>query len=128
MKLSEAVKLYIQLRDKKAELKAEYDRKVAGIEEKLTKLEAKLLQVFNETGMDSVKTEFGTAYTSTRTSVSIADRDAFLNYIKESGDYNLLELRPSRSAVPEFAAANGGELPPGVNMRTERVVNIRRSA
>lgn len=128
MKLSEAVKLYIQLRDKKAEIKAEYDAKIAAIDEKLDKLEAKLLQVFNETGIDSVKTEFGTAYTTTRTSVTLADRDTFLAFVKETDNFNLLELRPSRSAVPEFAAANGGELPPGVNMRVERVVNIRRSA
>ena len=127
MKLSDAVKLYIQLRDKKAELKAEYEAKVADIDEQLNKLEAKLLQVFNETGMDSVRTEFGTAYVSTRNSVSVADRDAFLSFIRETGDFSLLEVRPSRSAVPEFAAANG-EPPPGVTMRTERVVNIRRSA
>ena len=127
MKLSDAVKLYIQLRDKKAELKAEYEAKVADIDEQLNKLEAKLLQVFNETGMDSVRTEFGTAYVTTRNSVSVADRDAFLSFIKETGDFGLLEVRPSRSAVPEFAAANG-EPPPGVTMRTERVVNIRRSA
>lgn len=127
MKLSDAVKLYIQLRDKKAELKAEYEAKVADIDEKLNALEAKLLQVFNETGTDSVRTEFGTAYVTTRNSVSVVDRDAFLSFIRETGDFSLLEVRPSRSAVPEFAAANG-EPPPGVTMRTERVVNIRRSA
>lgn len=127
MKLSDAVQLYIQLRDKKAELKAEYEAKVADIDEKLNALEAKLLQVFNETGMDSVRTEFGTAYVTTRNSVSVVDRDAFLSFVRETGDFSLLEVRPSRSAVPEFAAANG-EPPPGVTMRTERVVNIRRSA
>lgn len=128
MKLSDAVKLYIQMRDKKAQMKADFEASLAPLNEKMEKLESKLLQVFSETGMDSVRTEFGTAYASTRTSVSIADRDAFVNYIKESGDFNMLELRPSRSAVPEFAAANDGDLPPGVNMRVERVVNIRRSA
>lgn len=127
MKLAEVVKLYIQLRDKKAELKAEYEAKVADIDEKLDTLEAKLLQVFNESGMDSVRTEFGTAYVATRNSVSVVDRDAFLSFVRETGDFSLLEVRPSRSAVPEFAAANG-EPPPGVTIRTERVVNIRRSA
>jgi hypothetical protein len=128
MKLSDAVKLYIQLRDKKAEMKAEFDASVESINSKLETLESKLLQVFTQTGMDSVKTEFGTAYASTRTSVSIADRDAFLKFVVDTGDFNMLELRPSRSAVPEFAAANDGDLPPGVNMRVERVVNVRRSA
>ena len=128
MKLSDAVKLYIQLRDKKAQMKAEFEASLQPITEKMDKLEAKLLEVFQKTGTDSVKTEFGTAYASTRTSVSVADRDAFLAFIRETGDFNMLDVRPSRSAVPEFAAANDGELPPGINMRVERVVNIRRSA
>lgn len=128
MKLSEAVQLYITLRDQKSQLKAEYEASVGGVNAKLEKLESKLLQVFSQTGMDSVKTEFGTAYSSTRTSVSIADRDAFTKYLLETGDLNMLELRPSRSAVPEFAAQHDGDLPPGINMRVERVVNVRRSA
>lgn len=128
MKLSEAVELYIKLRDKKAQMKAEFDASVAPIQEKLDQLEVKLLEAFGKTGVDSVKTPAGTAYTTTRSSVSIADRDAFLTYVKEHDSFDLLEVRPSRTAVPEFAAANDGELPPGINMRTERVVNVRRSA
>lgn len=127
MKISEAVEIYIKMRDKKAQMKAAYEASVAPLTEKMNKLEAKLLHIFNETGMDSVKTPLGTAYTSTRTSVSIADRDAFTNFVKETGDFNMLELRPSRTAVPEFADMNGGELPPGINVSITRTVNVRRS-
>lgn len=127
MKISEAVELYIKMRDKKAQMKATYEESVRPLTEKMEKLEAKLLHIFNETGMDSVKTPLGTAYSSTRTSVSIADRDAFIGFVKETGDFNMLELRPSRSAIPEFAEMNNGELPPGINISTMRVVNVRRS-
>jgi len=127
VKISEAVEIYIKMRDKKAQMKAAYEASVAPLTEKMNKLEAKLLHIFNETGMDSVKTPLGTAYTSTRTSVSIADRDAFTNFVKETGDFNMLELRPSRTAVPEFADMNGGELPPGINVSITRTVNVRRS-
>ncbi len=127
MKMSEAVELYIKMRDKKAQMKAAYEESVKPLTEKMEQLEAKLLHIFNETGMDSVKTPLGTAYASTRTSVSIADRDAFINFVKETGDFNMLELRPSRSAIPEFADMNNGELPPGINVSTIRVVNVRRS-
>lgn len=128
MKLSEAVSLYIQLRDKKAQMKAEFDAQVAPVQEKMDKLEAKLLDVFNQTGMDSVKTEFGTAYATTRTSASIADRDIFMDYVKSNEEWALLEVRVSKTAVDQFRSANDNELPPGVNIREERVVNIRRSA
>jgi phage host-nuclease inhibitor protein Gam len=128
MKLSEAVGLYIQLRDKKAEMKSAFDASVAPINEKMDKLEAKLLDVFNKTGTDSVKTEHGTAYTAVRTTASVADREAFMDYVKANEEWSLLEVRASKTAVEQFCESNDNALPPGVNMRSERVVNIRRSA
>ena len=128
MKLSEAVSLYIQMRDKKAQMKADFEASVAPLNEKMDKLEAKLLDVFNKTGMDSVKTEFGTAYATTRTTASVADREAFMEYVKANEEWALLEVRTSKTAVEQYRSANDNELPPGINLREERVVNIRRSA
>lgn len=128
MKLSEAVAVYIKLRDQKAQMKADFEAQVAPIQDKMDKLEGKLLEVFNQTGMDSVKTEFGTAYATVRTTASIADRDAFMEFVKAKEEWSLLEVRVSKTAVEQFRASNDDELPPGVNIREERVVNIRRSA
>lgn len=128
MKLSDAVSLYIQLRDQKAQMKADFDAKVAPLQEKMDKLEAKLLEVFNKTGMDSVKTEFGTAYATVRSTASVADRDIFMDFIKAREEWSLLEVRVNKTAVEQFRAANDDELPPGVNIREERVVNVRRSS
>lgn len=127
MKLSEAVSIYIKMRDKKAQMKAEFDASIAPLNEKMEKLEAKLLDVFNKTGMDSVKTEFGTAYTTTRVTASVVDREIFMNHIKENDDWALLEVRASKTAVEQYRDTNN-DLPPGVSMREERVVNIRRSS
>ena len=126
MKLSELVAKYIELRDKKAEIKNEYDSKVAKLDEVLDKIESTLLQTFDNAGMDSVKTEFGTAYTTERTSASVADKDAFMEYVKANGDWQLLEIRCSKTSVQQFKDENQ-DLPPGVSWRSERVVNIRRS-
>lgn len=128
MKLSEAVSLYIKLRDKKAELKAAMEAQIAPLQEKMDMLEAKLLQAMQTTGVDSIKTEFGTAYTAVRTSASVADRDAFMNFVRSSHEWSLLEVRASKTAVEQFQAANDDELPPGISIRAERVVNVRRSA
>lgn len=126
MKISDVVAKYIELRDKKAELKHEYDFKVAKVDEVLTKIEAKLLEVFDSAGMDSVKTEFGTAYSSTRSSASVADKETFMNFIKENDEWSLMEVRAAKLAIEQYKDANG-DLPPGVNWREERVVNFRRS-
>ena len=127
MKLSEAVEVYIKLRDKKGQMKAAFDAEVSPINDKLAKLEAKLMEVFNQTGMDSVKTEFGTAYTVNRSTASVADREIFMDYVEKNEEWSLLEVRVSKTAVEQFRDANDDEIPPGVNLRVERVVNVRRS-
>lgn len=127
MKISDAVGIYIKLRDKKAQMKAEYQDAVAPVQEKMDKLEAKFLEIMNTTGVDSLKTEHGTAYSSTRTSASVADKDAFFTFVKENNEWPLMEVRASSTAVKQFAEANEGELPPGINYNVERTINIRRS-
>ena len=127
MKLSEAVSLYIKMRDRKAELKAEFDAKVAPLNEKMDKLEAKLLHVFNETGMDSVKTESGTAYATTRVTASVADKEVFMAHVRAHDDWGLLEVRASKTAIDQYRSVHD-DIPPGVSMREERVVNVRRSS
>jgi hypothetical protein len=125
MKISEVVQKYVQIRDRRAERKALYQQADAADEKLQSQIEAKLLQVFNDTGMTSVRTECGTAYVTTRTAATIADKEAFMNYVKEHGEWPLLEVRASKAAVEEFVAAND-DLPPGINWRSESVVNIRR--
>jgi hypothetical protein len=127
MKLSQAVELYISLRDQKAAIEAEAKEKTAPLNDKMLILEAKLLKALDQTGSESVKTPFGTAYVSTRKSMSIADREIFLNHIRKTGNIDLLEARVSKAATEAYIDAEG-TLPPGIDMRTERVVNIRRAS
>lgn len=127
MKLDELVGKYIELRDRKAVFKAEYDQKVSKLDQALEKIEAILLKTFDDTGMESVRTDAGTAYKSVRTSTSVADRDIFLGFVRDNDAWELLETRAAKKAVEEYVAANE-ELPPGVNMRSEVTVNVRRTA
>lgn len=128
MKASELVEKYLSLRDKKAEIKAEYEKKVAAVDGALDKIEAVLLNTFNTMGIENIKTPAGTAYVSVRTSATVADRDAFLHgFVIPNEAWEFLENRVSKSAVEQFKEANN-DLPPGLNWREERVVNIRRSA
>ena len=126
MKLSDLVGKYIELRDKKSQYKAEYDAKVSKLDEALDKIEAALLNTFEQTGMESIKTEFGTAYTSTRTTASVADPDAFMNFVRENEAWHMLEKRCSKQGIEQYKAEHEA-LPPGINWRAERTVNFRRS-
>lgn len=127
MQLNELVEKYIALRDRKAKFKAEYDAKVAELDAVMDKIEAVLLKTFDDTGMDSVRTSAGTAYKSLRTSVTVADWDAYREHIIANGAWELLEKRANKTAVEQYKSAND-DLPPGLNWREERVINIRRSS
>lgn len=127
MKVSEVVAKYIEYRDQKAQLKAEYEMQASKLDAHMQKIENKLLEVFEQTGMDSVKTEFGTAYCTVRSSASVADKEAFMDYVKSNDEWPLLEVRASKSGVEAYKQIHE-DLPPGVNWREERVVNIRRSS
>lgn len=126
MNLDEMVSKYIELRDKKARLKAAYETKAAKLDDVLKKIEGVLLKTFNETGMESVRTDAGTAYKQVRTGCTVADWDSFFAFVQAEGAWEMLEHRASKIAVEQYRAANE-DIPPGLNWREEVVINVRRS-
>lgn len=127
MKVNELIDLYIKGRDKLSALKQEYDEKKAPVEAKMDKIEKAMLVAMDQLGVDSFKTESGTVYKSILTSVPIANKEIFINYIKDHEAWHLLEMRASKSGVEDFMAAND-ELPPGVSITRCINVNFKRSA
>lgn len=121
MKINEVVHKYVQLREKAAQLKKERDE----VKHQMEELEGLLLKVFNHLGVDNAKTEFGTAYTTHRTSVKVDDKEAFMRFVREQGLWELLEARASKLAVEHYQEING-DLPPGVSTQEEVVVNVRQ--
>lgn len=127
MKMDDLVQRYIEIRNKKAEIKAEYEANVGKYDAALDKIEAVLLQKFNELGVDSVKTSSGTAYVSVRTQATLADWDAYRAFLSKQEDpYMFVERRVSKAAVEQYKTAHE-ELPPGVNWVETRTVNFRRT-
>ena len=127
MKLSELIDKYIEIRDKKAQLKAEYDLKKNKMDDALGKIEAVILKTFDASGMDSAKTENGTAYTSRLITATVADPDIFMQHVIATEAWHMIEKRCSKVGVEQYRAEHD-EVPPGVNWREERVVNVRRSS
>ena len=128
MKLDELVANYIKLRDKKSLLKKQYDEKVAKVDAVMDKMEAIILKTFQDSGIDSARTDAGTAYISTRTSATVGSREEFLSWVLQDPDERsiFLENRVSKAAVEQFKAAND-DLPPGINFRSEVTVGVRRA-
>lgn len=120
------LKMFIALRDRRAERKAAYQADDEDDRTKQDKIEIEFLRRFGERGIDNVSARgIGTAYRSTRSSATVADWDAFLGHIQSNDAWELLERRVNKTAVEQFKSVND-DLPPGVNWSEAQVVNFRR--
>jgi len=120
------LKMFIALRDRRAERKAAYQADDEGDKTKQDKIENEFLRRFQDRGIDNVSARsVGTAYMSTRASATVADWDTLLGHVQEHDAWELLERRVNKTAVEQFKAVND-DLPPGVNWAETRVVNFRR--
>lgn len=119
---------FIKLRDLKAELKEKHAAELAPINEAMESLKAVLTQGMDSLNVDSVKTTCGTVYFTAKASASVADMEAFWNYVVLTGQFDLLDKKANVTAVEAHIndPANGGAPPPGVNFSKLRDVGVRR--
>jgi|TARA_R110000803_G_scaffold144447_1_gene210296 hypothetical protein len=116
---------YIMLRSQKEVIEAGVKEQVAGIKEKMSKLEAWIQAKSDETGVKSFKTDAGTAFMSTTDFAKVGDWDAVLDFIKTNEAYDLLNKAVNKKAVREYIDINGS-VPSGVNFGTIMGVSVRR--
>lgn len=117
---------YIQLRDAKKqfeELASEKAKELYGT--RMEEIEAKLLDLLNTLGVDSIAGKGGTAYKKLSTSVTIADAREFRRHVIGNEAWDLADWRANKTTINEVVEA-GGELPPGVNRTVFATIGIRR--
>lgn len=120
-----AAEKYRALRDKKKEIQARHAAELAPFNEAMEQLEAVMLDALNQLGSNSMKTDAGTVYKSTRVSYSIADPDEFRNFVEANGLPQLYENRPSKEALEHYVAG-GNPLPPGIKRSSDVTINVRK--
>lgn len=121
----EVTAAYVRLRDERKELKDKYEAEDAILKDKMGKLEVWLMQTLDAIGADSLKTDAGTAYFSTRDRATCADWGTLYPWITEEGRVDMLEKRLATKPIVEYLEEKG-ELPPGVNIQRERTIIVRR--
>lgn len=118
------IRVYIQLRERKAQLEAALKDKLTSLREDMSTLENWLLEQAEATGVKSFRTDAGTAYITTQDSATVADWDLTLRHILDTENYDLLEKRVSKTVVRGFIEDHGAP-PPGVNFSSRRAINVR---
>jgi len=114
----------LRVRKRRAQRAEIYKRYDEPEKEREQILEGKLFEFLDRIAAKSVRVTNGTLITSTSsTSASLADKDAFMRHVIGSGQFELLERRANAQACLDFANENG-ELPPGVKINTRRILRV----
>lgn len=123
--VDDVVAAYIQLRDAKELLAKKQADEMKPLVERMKKIEGWLQAALIATGVDSFKTERGTAFIQTNVSTTVRDWTATLDWIKANNEWSLLTAAVSKTAIKDYKEQYH-DVPPGVDYREEVVVRVRR--
>ena len=125
--IDKLTRVYIKMRDKKAELTRELEEKIGELDSDMKRVKSAILEHMKESGMESIRTASGTVYRTVRTTYSTNDWESMNKFILEHGLPDLLEKRIHQTNMKAFLEEHPEELPPGLNANMEYSVTIKRS-
>ena len=124
--MDELIEKYIKLRDGRDALKKRHAEEMAKIAGPMDQLAGILLDNLSRLGVDSVKGKHGTAFKSTKVSVTVGDWDETLAFIQENDLWHMLNKAVSKDAVKQYRDEHG-DIPPGVKYQEILDIGIRRT-
>lgn len=124
--IAKRVEQFVKLRDKIKEIKERHKTELQPFNATLEQLNALLLAHLNQVNGNSVATDAGTVYRTEKKSASLADAEAFMNYVIATQAWDLVDRKANVTAVEDFINSNHTP-PPGVNYSSTHVVGVRRS-
>ena len=126
-KLAEKLtRVYLKIRDKKAQLSADFKKQEEDLTQQLDKIKAALLDYCKEQGAESVKTSEGIFYRSVRTRYWTSDWEAMHQFVMEHEVPEFLEKRLNQTTVRTFLEENPDAVPKGLNVDSEYVISVRK--
>ena len=125
--IDEAIEAYVNTRDELRAKQQAFKLEEDGMKLRMEQISMWLRDKADELGVDSFKTQFGTAYRSVKTSYRVATGgwDNFIGWVKETGNFQCLEKRVAKLATKEIHD-DTGEIPPGLDYVAEVEFDVRR--
>lgn len=125
--LEKLTRVYIKMREKKAELTKELDDKVAQVDEQMRTVKTAILDHMKDIGAESLRTEAGIVYRTVKTKYATSDWESMNKFILEHGVPELLVKAINQTNMKAFLEEHPDLLPPGLNANSEYSVTIKRS-
>ena len=127
VRLEKLTRVYIKMRDKKAELTKELEAKISKVDEDMWTVKTAILDYMKEIGAESLRTEAGLVYRTVKTKYATSDWESMNKFILEHGVPDLLVKAINQSNMAAFLEEHPDLLPPGLNANSEYSVTIKRS-
>ena len=126
VRLEKLTRVYIKMRDKKAELTKELEAKISKVDEDMWTVKTAILDYMKEIGAESLRTEAGLVYRTVKTKYATSDWESMNKFILEHGVPDLLVKAINQSNMAAFLEEHPDLLPPGLNANMEYSVTIKR--
>jgi hypothetical protein len=117
---------YVKIRDKRAELSAKYKEEDEILVSQLDKIKQALLDYCKEEGVESVRTNAGLVYRSTRSRYWTSDWESMYKFVLEHEVPEFFDKRLNQTNVKQFLEENPDILPAGLNVDSEFTISVRR--
>jgi len=124
--IAKRVEQFVKLRDIIKAKNDEHKKSMAPFNETLEQLNSILLAHLNSLNGTSVATQSGTVYRTEKKSASLADAQAFMDFVIANQAFDLIDRKANVTAVEEYIKGNNAP-PPGVNFSSTFVVGVRRA-
>jgi len=121
----ELIAEYRAIRDKIKAAEAQLAESIAPLKDRRDQLETIMLDYMLQTGANSISTNSGTAYKSTRTSYTVDDPFVFREWAAANNHTEFFENRVSKDAVESWIK-EGHALPPGIKVSSFVTANFRK--
>lgn len=123
--INDVIQAYLKLRGDIDETEKRHKEELKPLRDKLGKCENWLQNQLQLAGLQSFKSDKGTAFLQEVQTVTVPGWDETKKFIQEKDMWDLLDRRVSKSAVMDYIETFG-EVPPGVNVVRTKIVRVRR--
>lgn len=125
--LDQLTSVYLKIRDKRSELKREFEAQDDELEQQQQMLANQMLETCKEMNADSIRTPHGTIIRSVKSKYWTNDWDSMYRFIKDNDAFGLLEKRLHQTNMKDFLHENPDAMPMGLNVESEYSIVVRRA-
>jgi hypothetical protein len=124
--IDKLTKAYVKIREKRAEISSKFKEEDENLVSQLDKIKKALLDYCKEHGVESVRTNAGLVYKSTRSRYWTSDWESMYKFVLQHEVPEFFDKRLNQTNVRQFLEENPDILPEGLNVDSEFTISVRR--